>query len=538
MKTALVALNVSYIHKNLALRWLWVTKPAFLQARIFEGLVKQPVALMDELIAYQPDVVALSVYIFNLEASLTLIQALKVQLPDAVIVAGGPEATYHPEPLFNAGVDRIYRGEAELVFWDDLQGRPVEGVVRYAGDRAEVLHADLSVLETFESPYFLAMDEQTMGQRYLYVESSRGCPFGCTYCLAALDPKVRIFSETYMQSFFDRVAQTNTKQIKFLDRTFNLDPQRALRLAQRCLSLPPGLSIHVELVGDRLSDDLMTLFTEHPERFRVELGVQSLNPDTLKAVGRVSHLPKLLGIVDRFAQAKLIQHTDLIAGLPQEDLSSFIDSYDGLIRLKPHEVQVGILKILYGSALANLRFAPEYLVDEQAPYQVRQTPWMSIEDLTSVEAVALATEKAYNSQKLRQELLMAFEQAPPFAIMLSIGHHLQQLPHPYTHQAFHLAVYQGMCEHISSSYAKALVLHSYFRHATTLPPKLFDDPVDKSTLNALRERLNIDSSVKHLALSPRIDQHPGILVWCFGSQPKVPTPLVLDTWPSLKKDTP
>jgi anaerobic magnesium-protoporphyrin IX monomethyl ester cyclase len=537
MKTALIALNVSYIHKNLALRWLWVTKPPQLEAQIFEGMTKLPLALLEDLIVYQPDVIAFSVYIFNLEATQTLIKALREHLPQALIVAGGPEATYNPQPLFDAGVDRVYRGEAELVFWADLLGQTVHGVQHSATETAVVLRADLAVLETLGSPYFLEMDALEMDHRYLYVESSRGCPFGCAYCLAAQDPHVRSFSEQYMEEFFDQVSRTPVKQIKFLDRTFNLDPQRAMRLAQLCLNLPKDVTVHVELVGDRLSEALIVLFTEHPERFRLELGVQSLNQQTLKAVGRHSDLHKLLNVVDRFAQAHLIQHTDLIAGLPHENLSSFIDSYNGLIRFDPYEVQVGILKILHGSSMDKYRLSSGYHVDPNPPYQVRQTPWMSKSDLQSVEAVALATEKAYNSQKLRDELHLAFKLADPFACMKSIGHHLLELSRPYTNQAFHLAIYAGLSEHLPQERAKALVLHAYLRHATILPPKLFPDSIDKATLNALRTLINADDSIKHIVISPRLDDQVGVLVWCYGSHPQKPLPITVNQWPITPKET-
>jgi anaerobic magnesium-protoporphyrin IX monomethyl ester cyclase len=536
MKTALVALNVSYIHKNLALRWLWVTKPAHHEAQIFEGLTKQPLHLLETLLAYNPDVVALSVYIFNLEASLTLIRALKAARPELLVVAGGPEATYNPTRLFEAGIDRLYRGEAELVFWHDLDGQTVSGVMRHPDEDVDVLRVNLAHLEQFSSPYFLPMDAQDMDRRYLYVESSRGCPFGCTYCLAAQDPKVRTFSESTMMNFFDQVAQTSVRQIKFLDRTFNLDRERALRLAQRCLSLPEGMSVHVELVGDRLSDDLIDVFAHHPERFRLELGVQSLNAQTLKAVKRVSDLPKLLSVIERFAQAGLVQHTDLIAGLPHEDVASFQASYNGLIRLRPHEVQVGVLKILHGSALQDLRNAEGYLVDETPPYTVRQTPWMSEADLRQVEAVALATEKAYNSQKLREELILIFESVDPFQVMSRIGDQLLRLPTPYTNQAFYLAVYHALCEMIHPDRAKALVQHAYLRHAKTVPPKLFETVIDKRTLNGLRKHLALPDHIKHLVISDRIDGDPGYLVWCFGNQPKEPTPITLDAILPIEKD--
>ncbi len=536
MKTALVALNVSYIHKNLALRWLLVTKPDYQEAKIFEGLTKDPLDLVEPILDYAPDVVALSVYIFNIEATLQLIRALRKQQPTLLIVAGGPEATYNPKPLWEAGIDRLYRGEAELVFWKDLDGDKVGGVMHHPEDSADVLRADLSELETLRSPYFLDVDQADLDRRYLYVESSRGCPFGCAYCLAAQDPHVRLFSEDYMTTFFSRLRQTSVRQVKFLDRTFNLNKDRALRLAQQCLDLPQGMNVHVELVGDRLDERLIQLFAQHPERFRLELGVQSLKPSTLKSVGRHSDLPKLLTVIDRFSHADVLQHTDLIAGLPQEDLQSFQVSYNGLIRLNPHEVQVGILKVLHGSALENLRHAQGYRVEESAPYTVRQTPWMSEEDLKIVEAVALATEKAYNSQKLRLELDLVFQMADPFSVMARIGNQLQRLSKPYTNQAFYRAVLEAMSLVIDPQKATALVMHAYLRNANTLPPKLIDTSTDKRMLNALRKQLNLPDSVKHLIITDRIDDQPGQLVWCYGTPPQTPTPITIDSLPPVEKD--
>lgn len=536
MKTALVALNVSYIHKNLALRWLYVTKPAHHEAKIFEGLTKDPLQLVDEILAYAPTVVAFSVYIFNVDATCHLIRTLKSRCPDLLLVAGGPEATYNPQPLWDAGIDRIYRGEAELVFWKDLDGENVNGVMRHPQDHAEVLRADLAELERNPSPYFLDLDHGDMDRRYLYVESSRGCPFGCAYCLAAQDPKVRTFSEPYMARFFETLRQTPVRQIKFLDRTFNLNKERALRLAQQCLELPQGLNVHVELVGDRLDEALIQLFLDHPERFRVELGVQSLNPVTLGAVGRVSDLPKLMSVVDRFAQSDVLQHTDLIAGLPQEDLDSFQASYNGLIRRHPHEVQVGILKVLHGSTLQVLRNAEGYRVDAKAPYTVRQTPWMSEADLATVEAVALATEKAYNSQKFRHELRIVFQIADPFVVMARIGSEIQKLPRPYTNQAFYRAILDALASLMAPQKAQALVLHAYLRGAKTLPPKLVETHPDKRILNAVRQQLNLPDSIKHLVITDRIDDVPGYLVWGYGSTPQHPIPWMIEDLPPLEKD--
>jgi len=521
MKTALVSLNVSYIDKNLALRYLMVTKPKTHDAMIFEGLVKAPLKLVQDLLAYQPDVVALSVYIFNLDASIQLIRALKSEMPDLKIVAGGPEATYHPEPLWEGGIDGIFRGETELVFWPTLEGKNTAGYQDHPGAKAALLKADLTVLETYPSPYFLPCDEEDMDKRYLYVETSRGCPYGCTYCMASLDRRLRQFSKPTMDAFFDQLSQSKVKQVKFLDRTFNVQKERALELAQFCLRMPEPMTFHVELVGDVLDEALKTLFlTQGKTRFRMEIGVQSLNPKTLEAVGRVSHLPKLLALIEDFAKAELIQHTDLIAGLPYEDLAFFKSSYQGLIALRPHEIQVGILKLLHGSVLRAHADQYGYLADQNAPYQITQSHWMTLSDIREVEAVALATEKAYNSGRMKQELDQLFMKPDlvAFDVMAQIGRTILALPHPYSAKQFYLALWEGLSLYLPKDQAQAWVTHAYYANHALCPPTLFPMTLDKPRLNRLREKLELSQDVKHLILSDRIDGKAGWECWLYGNR--------------------
>lgn len=539
MKTALVSLNVSYIHKNLALRWLMVSKPSDQQAQIFEGLCKSPLALLDEILAYQPQVVAFSVYIFNLDSTLQLILALKKSNPALKIVAGGPEATHHPEPLWASGIDGIFRGETELVFWESLMGKTVNGYQDHPDAKAEILIADLAFLETLASPYFLPMDEADMEQRYLYAESSRGCPYGCTYCMASLDRQVRQFSDAYMTAFFDQLKTTKVRQVKFLDRTFNLNRERALSLAKQCLAMPASMHFHVELVGDTLDEALKEcLIASGQQRFRMEIGVQSLNQKTLREVGRVTDLTKLLDLIKTFSHHQLIQHVDLIAGLPYEDLSSFKASYRGLMALGPHEIQVGILKLLHGSAIRNQSQQYGYQADQHAPYQITESKWMTLTDIRSVEMVALATEKAYNSQKLKPELDDLFKERSidPYDLMDHLGQKISNLIHPYTNQAFYLALYEGLCEQISSFKAKTMINHAYYRNSPLYPPSLFPVHVDKKTLNDLREGLALTQNDKHLILIDRIDGKIGKECWIYGSHPTTKRCLVLDEHHHLEKE--
>jgi len=539
MKTALVALNVSYIHKNLALRWLMVTKPETHEAKIFEGLCKAPLNLIEDILAYQPETIALSVYIFNIDATIILIKALKERLPQLKIVAGGPEATYHPEPLWEAGIDGIFKGETELVFWDQLEGKKVLGYQASHNEEVEILKVDLKKLESYPSPYFLDIDKDSMDKRYLYVESSRGCPFGCSYCMASLDRRVRLFSEKYMDDFFIQLRNSGVKQVKFLDRTFNVSKERALHLAKTCLSMPESMAFHVELVGDSLDEELINFFIdEGKQRFRMEIGVQSLNPKTLQEVSRSTNLPKLLSLIERFSQAHLKQHIDLIAGLPYEDLNSFKHSYEGLLRLKAHELQVGTLKLLHGTSLKENALKYAYEAALTSPYQITQSHWMSLEDIQAVEEVALATERAYNSQKLKNELddLFMDPSLEPFDLMRSIGHEIASLVHPYSNQAFYVAIIEGLKKYHPESKAKAMVTHAYYKNSTLWPPSLYPYQVDKTRLNHIRETLGLDQNIKHAILIDRVDGLEGHELWTFGIKGQKKQCFILDKDDHLEKE--
>ena len=321
MNIALVSLNVSYIHKNLALRWLYVTKPAHLDVELYEYTTKQVQLCAAKLISAKPDVVGLSTYIFNVEAMKHLIVQLKTGLPDVRIYLGGPEASAHPEPLWDLPIDGILMGDGEFSFWKAVQGEDTPGLQVSRGSFTQMLRTDLSALELYESPYFLEFDRAEMDKRYLYAETSRGCPYGCTYCMASLDRNVRLFSESYLDGFFNQLKATHVKQVKFLDRSFNVDPKRAYRLGKQCLSMPAAMKFHVELVGDRLHPTLLAFFKHDAlNRFRMEIGVQSFHKQTLDAVGRQSDLDKLSRVIRELAIVGAHQHTDLIAGLPFESL--------------------------------------------------------------------------------------------------------------------------------------------------------------------------------------------------------------------------
>jgi len=499
MKVALCSLNVSYIHKNLALRWLMVSKPDTIEAQIFEGTTENYEKCLNEIIAYNPDILGLSCYIFNIEASKRFILEVNQVLPNCRIILGGPEVTYNPDPLWEYPISGIILGEGEFSFWDAIERKDTIGYQSSYQSKTEIIKTDLSRLEQLESPYFLTFDQKDMDKRYLYVETSRGCPYGCAYCMASLDRKVRLFSESYMDQFFDQLKHTTVKQVKFLDRTFNVEPNRALRLGNQCLSMPNYMHFHVELVGDTLHPKLIEFFqTKALERFRMEIGVQSFQSKTLQAVGRVCDLDKLSEVIKGFADLKAHQHTDLIAGLPYETLDLFKLSYQKLIHLKPFEIQVGILKLLHGTVLYQLKEIYGYKAEQIAPYQIIQSKWMTLDDIKQVEYVAKATEKCYNSQRLKPELDLLFNDPsiPTFEVMAKIGYVINQLPHPYQVVEFYRVITSILKKYTNK--AQTYIELAYYRQAKQKPSLIY--PLDSINIEVYRKFLSKYTQLSHKAI--------------------------------------
>jgi len=466
-----------------------VSKPDSINARVFESTTENYAQCLNDIEEYRPDVLGLSCYIFNIEATKEFIIKIKERLPHLRIILGGPEVSYNPDPLFDYPIEGIIIGEGEFAFWDAVLKKDTLGYQVYKEENVEFLKTDLTLLESLESPYFLDFDQKDMGKRYLYVETSRGCPYGCAYCMASLDRNIRLFSESYMDQFFEGLKNTEVKQVKFLDRTFNVEPKRALRLGYQCLSMPEFMHFHVELVGDTLHDDLVHFFLNDALlRFRMEIGVQSFQDKTLKAVGRYCNLDKLSQVIQLFADKKAHQHTDLIAGLPYESLDLFKESFQKLVHLKPFEIQVGILKLLHGTTLYQLKELYGYEAELIAPYQIKNTKWMSFEDIQQVEYCALATEKCYNSQRLKEELdeLFKDDSICAFDVMAQCGYTISQLNHPYQVLDFYRCLEPVLNKYFKRS--KYYIEKAYYRQAKLKPRLIY--PADGIDINFYRKCLH------------------------------------------------
>lgn len=426
--------NVSFIHKNLALRWLYVTNP-FYHAFIKEYTLKSSIhQVIEDLKESNTHVVGLSVYIFNHEKSKQLIQAIKKQLPHILILVGGPEVTYQVEQWLDYGAHKVIKGEGEFAFWQAIESDDIYGVATKDKPNTSVLQVDLHKLENYPNPYFLDIDKKDEQYRYLYVEASRGCPFSCTYCMASIEHGVRSFSLSYMQNILSQIEHSNVKSIKFLDRTFNSSPKRALQLIEALNNIKRPLSVQIEVEVSIWDDLLHDFFIKHgkKDRFRFEIGIQTFNQTTLKSIQRKQNNEKLKHVIASLTQAGYVVHADLISGLPYENKAQFARSFNELLKLYPSEIQLGILKGLHGTKLKEQAKHLNIVFDPQPPYSIVRSPWMSESDLLDMQYAALAVDKIYNKQ-LALSLIqhVANKDIDMLDYFVDVGCCISKLKHPY-----------------------------------------------------------------------------------------------------------
>lgn len=446
MKVLLTTLNAKYIHKNLALRWIYQACPKKEDVSIHEFTIKDEQDRIIEAILKEPyDVICFSVYIWNIEPIQEIIKAIKAKRPEVYILVGGPEVSYESSYLLDEGVDAISVGEGEESVWEYIEmlnqrkSYEIIGIQTKDFPNTTYRKVSLDFLETLEDPYFMELDAHDMDRRYLYFETSRGCPYGCEYCLSSCDRQVRMFSQEYVLKLLEKISKSNIRQVKLLDRTFNADPKRALNIARYMNEHCPNQIFQFEIVAETLSEELLTFF-EHEadkQRFRFEIGVQSFNSQTLQAVGRLQNNERLCEVIQRLRDINVTMHVDLIAGLPYEDVLSFQASFDALFALGAKEVQLGILKLLKGTKLKAKQAQYDFIHDAHAPYAVQSTKWLSEVELARISKGAEAVEKFWNSGKCRFTILQILAKGwytSAFALFMELGDALQQLPRPYAPQ--------------------------------------------------------------------------------------------------------
>jgi radical SAM superfamily enzyme YgiQ (UPF0313 family) len=369
----LATLNARYIHASVGLRYLYANLAELQpQTSVLEFEVSQPAReVVEALLKNNPRIVGFGVYIWNVERTTEVISLIKKVRPEVTIIIGGPEVSFEYEGQRIVELaDYLITGEADVAFPELC--RKLMG-----GDHPseKVIAAKLPELAAIELPYRYYSDED-IRNRVIYVEASRGCPFTCEFCLSSIDIPVRQFDHQQVLQELDDLYRRGARTFKFVDRTFNLNMRTSASILEFFLErMTPGLFVHFEMVPDRFPDQLRELVSRFPPgALQLEIGVQSLNPETGKLISRRQDVAKLIDNL-HFLRSKTSAHlhVDLIVGLPGEGIESFASGFDRLVACNPQEIQVGILKKLRGTPIVRHVETFDMRFSDYPPYEVLST---------------------------------------------------------------------------------------------------------------------------------------------------------------------
>ena len=418
MKILLVACNAKYIHSNLAVYDLQAYASDYADHIVLKeySINQQKDDIMRDIYLEHPDVVCVSCYIWNLSFVKELMADLIKILPGADFWAGGPEVSYDAEKFLteNSEFKGVMVGEGEETF-KELAGYYVEknpqnlkdmtGICYRDGD--QIIHNGWRQIMDLSSIPFIYKDLSEFKNRIIYYESSRGCPFSCSYCLSSIDKKLRFRDTETVKKELQFFIDNKVPQVKFVDRTFNCKHDHAMAIWKYINEHDNGVTnFHFEISADLLrEEELQEMSTMRPGLIQLEIGVQSTNPDTIKAIHRTMDFEKLKGIVDRIHSfGNIHQHLDLIAGLPYEDYDSFRHSFNDVYALKPQQLQLGFLKVLKGSHMMEMCREYGIVYKTQEPYEVLSTKWLDYDHVLKLKTVENMVEVYYNSGQFQNTL--------------------------------------------------------------------------------------------------------------------------------------
>ncbi len=407
----LVAINAKYIHSNLAVHSLKAYADRFEKnIEIAEFTINNRIEdILDDIYMKKPEVLAFSCYIWNVEYVKKLMVELKKLLPDTDIWLGGPEVSYNTDYYLDnyPCVKGIMVGEGEETFKelaayyvaDEGSLLDIKGIV--IADKRVAKIRECVDMSKIPFPYKSLKDFEN---RIIYYESSRGCPFSCSYCLSSVDKRLRFRDIELVKEELKFFMNNKVSQVKFIDRTFNCDKKRSLELWQFILENDNGVTnFHFEISADLIADEQIEVLNKmRPGLVQLEIGVQSTNERTIEAIRRKMDITRLQQVVARIKAGNNIHlHLDLIAGLPYEDLASFKKSFNDVYNMQPDELQLGFLKVLHGSYMYDDASGFGIAYKDFAPYEVLYTNWMSYDDILRLKRIEEVLEIYYGSNQFR-----------------------------------------------------------------------------------------------------------------------------------------
>ena len=436
MKILLTAINAKYIHSNLAVYSLQAYAEA--QGHKIERaeytINNQLDDILEKIYCQKPDVLIFSCYIWNIEYVRELAAEFHKLRPEVPIWVGGPEVSFETERFLkeNPAITGIMMGEGERTltelctsFEQESSLEKIDGISYRRGDGTVAVQPLRSLLPMDELPFCYA-NLQDFEHRIIYYESSRGCPFSCSYCLSSVDKKLRFRSLPLVYRELQFFIDAKVPQVKFVDRTFNCRHEHAMGIWNYIKEHDNGITnFHFEISADLLREDELELISDmRPGLIQLEIGVQSTNGATIREIHRTMRLEDVYRAVNRVKAGKNIhQHLDLIAGLPFEDYERFQQSFDDIYALYPQQLQLGFLKVLKGSYM--YEHASEYglIYRTKPPYEVLASKWVSYDEMLEIRLVEEMLELHYNSgQFLTYLAVLEQRYASAFQMFLDMGH--------------------------------------------------------------------------------------------------------------------
>ena len=420
MKSIVATLNAKYIHSSLAVRWLYVANVKRFDISFREYTIKDDIDnIAENILSEGCDCIGLGVYIWNVQQTGRLVAKLREKKPDVIIILGGPEVSYDPGFFLDTmSVDYIISGEGEFVLGELLHAIEnklsvnIDGVSTYGNISKAVVQADINKLAALPSPYQLNEDRDSLPQRILYFETSRGCPFRCSYCLSSLESGVRYFPDDYIRSNLIYLIDNNVRQIKFLDRTFNLNKKHTQQIFKFLIDhYRSGLSCQFEIYAELLDDETIDWLNKQlpANFFRFEIGIQSTYEPTNLAINRRPDFGSLsLHILRLLEGGKIDLHLDLIAGLPYETMEKFVQSFNDVFAFMAKEVQLGFLKMLRGTSLRKNASEGKYVYRNEAPYEIISNQWLSEDELQRIHEAEQVLDKYWNSERFSSTMHAVF----------------------------------------------------------------------------------------------------------------------------------
>ena len=439
MKILLAACNAKYIHSNLAVYNLKSCSGKYSPNVVIKEYTINQIRddILKDIYLEQPDVICFSCYIWNISFVKELVPDLKKILPHVDFWAGGPEVSYDAVEFLkkNPAFFGVMVGEGEETF-HELAGyyierkpetlKEIRGVAFHDETKvSDIVHTGWRELMDLSKVPFAYSNLTEFKNRIIYYESSRGCPFSCSYCLSSIDKKLRFRDIELVKKELQFFIDNKVPQVKFVDRTFNCKHDHAMAIWRYITEHDNGITnFHFEISADLLREEELALMkTMRPGLIQLEIGVQSTNPQTIKAIRRTMDFEKLKGIVEQIHSfGNIHQHLDLIAGLPYEGYESFHKSFCDVYALRPEQFQFGFLKVLKGSHMMEMTGEYQILYKDREPYEVLSTAWLTYGEILGLKMVESMVEVYYNSGQFKHTLVFLeqyFED--PFRMYEALG---------------------------------------------------------------------------------------------------------------------